>query len=192
MSERASVKGRELCTIRTTHTGEKAETTLTVQFSINDGDLKVLCDVDARHSTISIFIASADDTAVSYEEREYIEVELGKDGTSKIKGYLGNGVEISDKEGLSLETPLEIVQVSPNSRWQLCGLIPFFFLPSPGSVMDDECLLKWMINITSRDLLNNEILSLVRMEDNKSKDFKGKDSQKITILSERDRIKQAF
>lgn len=190
-TEKSPVKGRELRTISTTHAGEVAETSLTVQFSIHQGDLRLLCDLDARHASVHIFIASADDT-VAPAERESIEVDFSKEGTSKIRGFEGDGVEISNGEELVLEKPVEIDKKSSNSRWQVCGFIPFFYLPSPGSIEGDEFLLKWTINVTSRDLVSNQILSLVKLRgDNNSDEFNPHQIEKFEelIISDADALR---
>lgn len=165
----APVKGRELHTIGQTHRGELYETYMTVHFSIKQGDLRVLCDVDSRHSSVSIYIGTGDESA-PISEREYLEIEFSKTGDSRIVGFQGNNNRVSTDGELALERPLEIDQ-KRKKRWQVCGFIPFFFLPSPGQIESDEFLLMWKINVTSRDLVKNMVLSLATLNGDDGSEF---------------------
>jgi hypothetical protein len=162
-ASKSPVKGRELHTIGKTHRGEDYETYLTVHFSIKEGDLRVMCDVDSRHASVILYVCTGDES-VPVSEREYLSIEFSKKGDCHISGYQGNNKEVSD-ETLALERPLEIHEKT--KRWQVCGFVPFFFLPSPGHLEADEFLLLWKINVTSRDLVKNQNLSLVTLKGEK-------------------------
>jgi hypothetical protein len=152
MSLVSSVKGGEIASISQNWKGKASKSYLSTKFSIASGDLRVQWDCDASTTTsVSLYIASGEDVG-SPGDKEYLMVEVKRDGSTRCVGYHGEN-EISDDD-IELEKDPEINYTPGAQRWQVCVWIPFFYLPSPGGSDDDDLMLKWHVNVLSDDGLS--------------------------------------
>lgn len=153
------VQGGEICSFATLHDGSEASAYFTIKSQIKDGDLKLFMDCASTSKSLIIYLASGE-TELDHSDREYLVLNVRKNGQYQCVPYSGQNIPAND----AMELEKDVVISNRNSeRWQALISIPFFFLPTPGEVENDDLMLRWMLNVVVETPKKGDWLSIVKL-----------------------------